>query len=175
MDLTSPPSSAGHRQQLFITVRLPVEKFEPIFPQHNLKASRTSHMEPVCANRNKRRVWLYPTVSIYANSIQTYKCFLHSLVFHESQKPQENNLPGSPVSCRFTFWLTLFILLEGKNLHTVSSSWMSCCASEVFSKDKSENLSVSAHNLPESAVEMSWGPVISYFSCSYECGVTADK
>lgn len=109
----------------------------PFFPQHNLKASRTSHMEPVCANRNKHRVRLYPKVSKHANSVQTYKCILRFcfpwIVGFSGKQPAHIS-----ISCCFTFWLTPFILLEGKNLNTVSPSWMSCWASEVFSKDKSQ-------------------------------------
>lgn len=44
----------------------------PFFLQRNFEVSRTSHMEPVCANRNKRRLCLDPTLSIFTNSVQTY-------------------------------------------------------------------------------------------------------
>lgn len=165
------PSRAGHRSQLFIDVRLLVEKCEPIFPQHNSKASRTSHMEPVCAKRNKHQLCLYPAASTYTNSVQTYKRLLLFLPWIKIPQDPED-LGKQPVrvsvSCRFAVdWH--FEKKKKKNLPTLPSA--KCRAApvkslQVFSKDQWENLSVSVRNLPESTMEMSWDPVISYFHVS---------
>lgn len=65
----------GRCKQLFIAVRLLVEKLEPVVLQHNLKASQLSCEEVVCANRNKQRLCLHPIVSIHTGSVQTLVLF----------------------------------------------------------------------------------------------------
>ena len=75
--------------------------------------------------------------------------------------------PGR-VTCGYLCWLTLFILLLENLSEPSSAEWRAVPVKslQVFSQDQSENRSVWVHNRPQGPMEMSWGPVISYFHVS---------
>lgn len=157
----SPPKQSRSLWQLFIAVRLLMEKLETVFPHRNSKASPTSRVETLCAQGNKHRLRLYPRVSSHTNSVRRYCKSVRSCCIPELNASRVQSAPENPrkITCvcllsavewhfSYCFWKNK-AALSGAECLTVPVKSL-----QVFLKDQSQNLSASVPDPPESTLEI---------------------